>query len=253
MQNIPQVDYIIHAAGYASPAIFTKQPIDTIQINTETVIKLIQHLKPEGSFLFCSTSEVYKGLYDRPVTEDDIGTTNPQHERSCYIEGKRCGEAIIHAYRERGIRAMSARISLAYGPGTKKSDGRVLNQFVEQALTKGRIDPLDNGSARPTYCYIDDTIEMLWNILLHGTQEVYNVGGISEISLSLLAQKIGHMTGVRAIIPHSPEGQPQVKMDLTRYQKEFGKTDYVGLDEGLRATIAYQRALYDPRTASGNS
>ena len=243
MQNIPQADYIIHAAGYASPAIFTKDPVDTIRINTETVHKLIQHLKPEGSFLFCSTSEIYKGL-DKLATEDDIGTTNPQHERSCYIEGKRCGEALIHAYRERGIRAMSARISLAYGPGTKKHDGRVLNQFVEMALTKGRIDPRDNGSASPTYCYIDDTVEMLWNILLHGTQEVYNVGGTSEISLSRLAQKIGHMLGVRAVIPVVAEGQPQVKMDISRYQKEFGKTDFVSLDDGLRATIAYQRALY---------
>ncbi len=148
---------------------------------------------------------------------------------------------------------MSARISLAYGPGTKKSDARVLNQFIEKALTRGRIDLIDDGSARPTYCYIDDTVEMLWNILLHGTQEVYNVGGISEISLSALSQKIGHMLGVPAVIPVSPVGTPHVKMDISRYQKEFGKTDYVSLDDGLRATIAYQRALYDPRVASGNS
>ncbi len=82
--ELPQVDYIIHAAGYAAPAIFTKQTIETIQVNTDTIIKLIQHLKPEGSFLFCSSSGIYKGI-DHLATEDDIGTTNPQHGRSAYI------------------------------------------------------------------------------------------------------------------------------------------------------------------------
>jgi UDP-glucuronate decarboxylase len=248
IDNLPQVDYIIHAAGYAAPAIFTKYPIDTIEINTSTVIKLIQHLKPEGSFLFCSTSEIYKGI-DHVATEDDIGTTNPQHERSAYIEGKRCGEAIIHAYRDRGIRAMSARISLAYGPGTKKHDARVLNQFIEQALTTGKIQTRDNCSAVPTYCYIDDTIEMLWNILLHGTQEVYNVGGIDTLPLSNLAKLIGKLTGAEVLIPESPEGIPFVKMDTSRYGREFDKRDFVTLRTGVSATIEYQRGLYDARTA----
>ena len=246
--DLPRVDYIIHAAGYGVPSLFTKYPIATIEVNTHTVIRLMQLLKPGGSFLFCSSSEVYKG-FNGVATENDIGTTTPQHPRACYIEGKRCGEAIVKAYRDAGFQAKIARINLAYGPGTKAHDGRVLNQFIEQALTTGKIQPRDNCSVVPTYCYIDDMVEMLWNILLHGTQDVYNVGGIDTLPLSNLAKLIGKLTGAEVIIPDGPQGTPFVTMDISRYCSEFNKREFVTLRQGISATIEYQRKLYDARTA----
>lgn len=244
-----KADIIFHCAGYGQPDKFTKNPIDTIKVNTEPTSYLMESLNPNGSFLFCSSSEVYSGLNDWYASENNIGTTNPQHPRSAYIEGKRCGEAIVHAYRATGVRAVSARIALAYGPGTKAHDSRVLNQFIEMALTKKRIELLDAGRAMRTYGYIDDVVETLWNIVLHGTQEVYNVGGDSLTSIAGLAILIGRLTDSEVIIPKelsaSLTGAPQnVVMDLTRAEKEFGKTSYIGLEEGLKRTIEYQRRLY---------
>ena len=246
---LPKVDYVIHAAGYGVPALFMKSPIETIQVNTETVISLMKCLKSNGSFLFCSTSEIYKGFHGIP-SENDIGATNPQHPRSAYIEGKRCGEAIMKAYRDGGIQAKVARINLVYGPGTKVHDGRVLNQLIEQALTTGKIQPRDNCSCTPTYCYIDDMVEMLWNVLLHGTQEVNNLAGIDTLPLSNLAKLVGKLTGAEVIIPKEPVSAPFVTMDTTRYRREFKKRDFVTLRQGMSKTIEYQRGLYDTRIAS---
>jgi UDP-glucuronate decarboxylase len=244
--TFPYVDVIIHAAGYGQPSIFMRKPIETIQVNTELTIRLLRHLKPGGSFLFCSSSEVYNGL-DKVATEYDIGTTDPRHPRACYIEGKRCGEAIVNAFRQAGVRAASARIAPTYGPGTRKHDTKAMSQFIESALVKKRIELQDSGKAVRTYGYIDDVVEMLWNIVLNGTHHAYNVGGHSVTTIADLATKIGALTGAEVVIPEGEDligGAKVVKLDLTRIETEFGKTDYVSLDEGLEKTIEYQRGLY---------
>jgi UDP-glucuronate decarboxylase len=242
------MDIVIHAAGYGQPSRFMNKPIETIQVNTNLTIHLLQCLKSGGTFLFCSSSEIYSGLH-KMASESDIGTTTPQHPRGAYIEGKRAGEAIVHAYRNAGINAMSARIALAYGPGTKKHDTRVLNQFIEKALTKGKIELLDSGDATRTYCYIDDVVETLWSIILRGKQEVYNVGGYSVTSIANLAKRIGALTGAEVVIPEVSNGligaPSEVRMDLTRTKMAFWKTEYVDLNDGLDRTIQYQRGLYE--------
>lgn len=239
---LPQSDYIIHAAGYAAPSIFMKNPVDTVAVNTTTTIRLLKHLKPGGAFLYCSSSEVYKGL-SHYATEDEIGTTTPYHPRAAYIEGKRCGEVIVNAQRSKGIRAMSARIGLTYGPGTRKHDARVMNQFIEQALTTGKIQLIDDGSSGVCYCYAQDLMKMLWKILLHGTEAVYNVGGQDRMSIAELAMKISALTGASVMLGNQP-GVPQTKMNLQRYTEEFGPPEYTDFDEGLKATIDFQRKLY---------
>lgn len=245
--SLRDVDVIIHAAGYGQPSVFMRKPIETIEVNTNLTIRLLRHLKPGGSFLFCSSSEVYNGL-DKVATEYDIGTTNPQHPRACYIESKRCGEAIVNAFRQAGVRAASARIAPTYGPGTRKHDTKAMSQFIESALLKKRIELQDSGKAVRTYGYITDVVEMLWNIVLNGTHHAYNVGGHSVTTIADLAKKIGALTGAEVVIPEGEEdqigGAKVVKLDLTRIETEFGKTDYVNLDEGLEKTIEYQRGLY---------
>ena len=244
----PFADFVIHSAGYGQPARFEKTPIETIKVNTDATIRLMQTLKAGGKFLFCSSSEVYSGLYGK-VTEDQIGNTTPEHPRACYIEGKRCGEAIVNAYRKAGINAKSARISLAYGPGTRKHDTRALNQFIEQALTRCRIEMKYSGREPRTFCYIDDAVDMLWQVLLYGKQAVYNVGGESRTSMAGVATLIARLTGADLVVPDIEKeligAPPVVSMDLSRHEKEFGKREYINLEEGLKRTIEYQRGLYE--------
>lgn len=248
-QKLPATDYIIHAAGYGQPGRFMENPIKTLKLNTETIFCLFDKLKNNGKFLFLSTSEVYSGLANPPHKESEIGLTNTTHPRSCYIEAKRCGEAICNAHRTKGVQAKSARLSLAYGPGTKYGDLRVLNSFIQKAL-QGKIEMLDQGEAKRTYCYISDAIEIMWKILLFGKEPVYNVGGFSSITIADLAQKIGKYSDVPVTFPKTPSdkisGAPvDVSLDMTKVKNEFGKTEYVSLDEGLERTIEWQKILYN--------
>ncbi len=139
-------------------------------------------------------------------------------------------------------------MALAYGPGTRKHDTRVLNSFIERALCQKRIELLDAGQAIRTYCYISDTVEMLWRILLFGREGVYNVGGLSTVSIlelgRLIAGKTGATVSCPAVATQLAGAPEQVRLDLSRIESEFGKRQYVSLDEGLEKTIAWQRELY---------
>ncbi len=246
--SLPPADVIIHSAGYAQPAIFMANPAATFQVNTAATATLLQKLKPGGAFLYLSSSEVYSGLKKSLVNESEIGTTTPLHPRACYIEGKRGGETICNAFRSQGVRAVSARLALAYGSGTRKGDKRAMNSFIEKALCSGRIDLMDAGKAIRTYCYVSDAVELMWQAALHGTQPVYNIGGHSTVTIAELAVLVGKITGVPVSFPATQSevaGAPEeVRLDLTRIQKEFNKAEFVGLQAGLEATIGWQRELY---------
>jgi nucleoside-diphosphate-sugar epimerase len=248
VDGLGQFDYIIHAAGYGQPGRFMEQPVKTLMINTSTTLALFNRLEADGHFLFVSTSEVYSGLPNPPYKETQIGTTNTTHPRSCYIEAKRCGEAICNAYRARGVNASSARLALAYGPGTKFGDRRVLNAFIERGLTQGKIALQDMGAARRTYCYVSDAVEILWHILLSGNEPIYNVGGSSRTTIAELALKVGHYLDVPVEFPADSKelkGTPEdVYLDMSLVKSDFKKTQYVSLDEGLARTIEWQKALY---------
>lgn len=248
---LPKANYIIHAAGYGQPGKFMENPIKTIQINSCATLELFEHLHKDGSFLFLSSSEVYSGLIKPPFNESQIGVTNINHPRASYIEGKRTGETICNEYRKLGIKAKSARVSLAYGPGTKPHDKRVLNSFIEKALIYGKIDLQDLGEAKRTYCYITDAVELLWNILLFGKDNIYNVGGISRITIAELAKLIAKETGVSVEFPKTPanlKGAPEdVYLDLTKVKQEFNKHQFVSLKEGIRTTIFWQKNLYNKK------
>lgn len=246
--SLPEADVVLHSAGYAQPAVFMANPAATLQVNTTATAVLLQKLRPSGVFLFMSSSEVYSGLDKSVAQEMDIGLTTPLHPRAAYIEGKRCGEAICNAYRGTGVRATSARLALAYGPGTRKHDKRAMNAFIEKALCQRRIELLDAGEAVRTCCYIGDAVELLWQAALHGTQPVYNVGGHSTVKIADLARLIGGLTSAPVIFPSTQArvaGAPaEVRLDLGRAEREFKKTSYVGLEQGLRATIDWQRGMY---------
>ena len=241
-------DVVIHAAGYAQPLRFVNAPATTIRLNTEVTHNLLQRLAPGGRFLFLSSSEVYSGNTKQVVTEDDIGTTTPYHPRACYIEGKRCGEAICNAYRNAGVRAVSARLGATYGPGTRKHDKRVINSLIEQALTTGKIEREFPGHDARSYCYSRDAIKMLWQILLHGKAPVYNVGGGERASVSDIASHIGHITNAKVLPPKSfLELNGSAKnpiLSMERIDGELPWAPHLSLYSGLRRTIEWQKGLY---------
>lgn len=239
-------DYIIHTAGYGQPSMFGKDKARTIGINTTLTNDLFKCMAKGGKFLFVSTSEVYSGSRP-PHRETDIGTTTPQHPRACYIEGKRCGEAICMAFREQGYDVKIVRLALAYGPGTKKGDTRVLNQFIEEGLMDGNIKVKSNGNLLRRYIYVDDAASLVIRILFDGRDIVYNVGGdesamtINGIAM-LVAGQIGcsHSWNTSDIDASAPDA---VSLDMSRTLAEF-PMDMIPFREGLKRTVEYQKQLY---------
>jgi len=243
LESLEEFDVIIHAAGYGQPGRFTADPVRTLELNTSVTLTLAKKLKKGGRFLFTSSAEVYTGLSIAPFSENRIGTTNTEHPRSCYIEGKRAGEAIGFAFRKMGVDFKSVRISLTYGPGTRDGDTRVVGMMIGKGL-KGEIQLIDSGSARRSMLYVSDAMVMLWNILLHGKQGLYNVGGKTEVSIFELAERIGEQlsVGVKKSNEDSLAGAPeQVRLDMCRFESEFKYRECVDLDRGLAQTIQWQR------------
>ena len=246
-------DAIFHLATYGQPAkIFSKDQMEnqikTIELNTAVVIDLFKYLKPDGKFVFLSTSEVYSGLTGKHK-ETEIGTTNPEHPRACYIEAKRCGEAICNIYKNQGYDVKIIRLCLGYGIGVKSTDRRVLNTFIHKALTEGAIRLLDSGNATRAYCYVSDVIEMILNIMLDGRYLVYNVGSDEITSIKQLAFYIGAILNVPITIPEMDnklEGATNaVTLDINRYIDEFGIPDFVSMKEGLERTITWWECLLE--------
>ena len=171
------------------------------------------------------------------------------HHRSCYIESKRCGEAICYSYKSTGANVKIIRLSLAYGPGTKAGDHRVLNALIEKGLKEKEIKLLDRGEAIRTYCYITNVIEMIWNILLFGSQSIYNVGGNSQTTIRELAELIGQRLDKNVVLPETSEkisGSPKVvNISTKKYKDEFGDVCFISLDEGIVKTIDWQKNIYE--------
>ena len=149
------------------------------------------------------------------------------------------------AYREQGYDVKIARLALAYGPGTKKGDTRVLNQFIESALVNKSIIMKDDGSAMRTYVYVEDAARMLLDILFKGQSTVYNVGGFSRISIKGLAHSIAKLTESAVMEGAKAEGSApdDVHLDMTKTVNEFGG-EFIPMNVGLLKTIEYQRQLY---------
>jgi UDP-glucuronate decarboxylase len=246
-KDLPNYDVIIHSAGYGQPSRFMDNKVKTISLNTTATINLFEKLNKNGNFLFMSTSELYSGLDSESIKEDQIGTTNTDHPRSCYIEGKRCGESICHSYKS-SFDVKIARLSLAYGPGTKVNDQRVLNSLIQKGLLSDKIELLDGGDAIRTYCYITDVIEILFNILLFGKKTVYNVGGKSKVSILELANLIGNELDKEVIVPkvkNELSGNPKVvNISIDEYINEFNKKEFISLEDGIKNTISWQKKLY---------
>ena len=250
LSKLKNYDYIIHAATYAQPSEFIKNAHETINLNTYVTYKLIRLLKPKGKFLFISSSEIYSGINKKIINENISGITNLDHIRACYIEAKRCGEVIVNEFRKKKVNAVSARLCLAYGPGFKSNDGRVLSQFIKKTVTKKEIKLVKGHNNIRSYIYITDVLKMLLNILFKGKQNIYNVGGNSKVTILSLAKKITKLTSAELALKKNTkiidDGAPDfAKIDIKRYKKEFGKMKFVKLHEGLKKTISWYKILFN--------
>jgi UDP-glucuronate decarboxylase len=241
-------DVLIHAAGASAPMQFMKRPLETLAIGACATLQLLKSTAPGGRFLFASSTEVYSGLDGRLATEVDIGTTTPLHPRASYIEAKRAGETACMGARAEGINAVAARVGMTYGPGTRAGDTRVVNSLIEQALCRGRVELLDGGEAVRSLSYVTDTVELLWRVALDGDEPIYNIAGPCETTIRELGLMISGLTHTELLLPQSAESVPgapgMVRVDISRITQEFGKRDWVPIEEGLRRTIAWQRLLY---------
>ncbi len=239
--SLPAADFIIHAAGYGRPDRFAEDAAKTLKLGTTTLFYLFEKLHTGGKLLFISSAALYNGLSSPPFNEAQIGNTNTTHPRACYIEAKRCGEAIVNAYRAKGIKASSARLALAYGPGVRADDQRVLYSFIGKAL-QGQITLLDKGTARRDYCYVSDAVEIMWKILLSGKEPIYNIGG-NVVTVADIARITGRYLNVPVIFPaveKGLEGAPdEVWLDMKKVREEFGEFSRVPVEVGIKRTIEW--------------
>jgi len=236
-------DCIIFSAGYGQPSKFLKNPVETIEINTSALKTFILKLKKGGKFLYLSSSEIYNKNNKKVINENDIGNTNTDDPRACYIEAKRCGEAIANIYEKKfNLDIKIIRLCLTYGPGAKKNDERVLYEFIQRSLKQEKLYVKDSGRAIRRYIYIMDAIKMMLNIMLHGKSNVYNISGNEKITIGQLAKEIGRISKKPVYFKKKQSliGAPKnISLSTKKYETEFGKLKLLKIKEGLKKTIEW--------------
>ena len=246
-----EFDFTIHAAGYAQPGLFMADPLSTISINTSATLALVK--KTKDTFMFLSSSEVYSGSTQAPFDEEQIGNTSPSHPRAAYIEGKRAGETIaLTAADGMGIRSIVARVSSAYGPGTGLGDKRVLSELIIRGLTEGLVVLNGGFNKVRTYGHVDDVGQILIALLGHAPTGVFNVGGVSRVTLGDLSQLVANLTGAENGTksnqsPH--DGSPElVELDLEKTLSTIPPFRFTDLEAGLNQTVEWYRELIQHHT-----
>lgn len=246
-------DYIFHLATYGQPGKFLSEKQETMRLNSIGLIRLFDYLSPEGIFFNASTSEVYSGNSNLPHKESEIGTTTTVHARASYIEAKRFGETYCYLKAKSGSKAYSGRISLAFGPGFRKGDQRVLNEFIFSGLQSGFINMLDDGASIRVYCYIRDALDMILALIHTDHFEPINVSGVEKVSIIELANKIGKSCKAQ-VFPGSPldnqTGAPLIVSSSSELSSRIlNKKSYVSIDEGIERSVEWGRYIVDLTSA----
>lgn len=251
LQAFKNYDCIIFSAGYGQPSKFLNNPIETINLNTTILNNFIRKLNPKGKFLYMSSSEIYNKNTNKNLTENDIGLTNTNDPRASYIEAKRCGEVIINTYKKvNNVDAKSIRLCLAYGPGSKKNDGRVLYQFIDRSIKDKNLKIQDSGLAKRKYIYILDAIRMMLNITAFGKETTYNIAGQESITIKSLAKKITNILNIKLQIKNNdalPGSPADISLSIKRYVDEFGKINLTKIDDGLKKTLDWHKLLINKK------
>lgn len=259
-------DYIIHAAGLASPVYYRKHPLATIESAVYGAKNLLEFARTRDGkvkgFLFFSSSEIYgdpdPGAIPTPETyKGNVSSIGP---RACYDESKRLAETLCMVYHERyGAPIKIVRPFNVYGPGMKSDDYRVVPTFMARALAGGPLPVHDTGVQTRTFCYISDAMTGFFKVLLSAPAgEIYNVGqDTEEVSMMTLAARVADLfprQGVRAELVRYPETYPadepkRRRPDLTKIRRDLGYAPQVLLSEGLSRTLAWFQDTSVPPTS----
>ncbi len=252
-----EVDEIYNLACPASPVHYQFDPVQTTKTSVIGAINMLGLAKRlRVPILQASTSEVYGDPAIHPQTEEYWGNVNPIGPRSCYDEGKRCAETLFFDYhRQHGLAIKVARIFNTYGPHMHPNDGRVVSNFIVQALRGESITIYGDGQQTRSFCYVDDQVRGLM-ALMNSDDSVtgpVNLGNPGEFTMLELAQAVIELTGSRSQLAYAPLPQDdprQRKPDNTRAQAQLGWSADVPLRDGLARTIAYFRTIVADEAAA---
>ncbi len=240
------VDYVFHFASPASPVDYLEFPIQTLKVGslgTHNALGLA-HAK-KARFFLASTSECYGDPLQHPQQEEYWGNVNPVGPRGCYDEAKRFAEAITMAYhRTHGVDTHIVRIFNTYGPRMRLRDGRVVPNFIAQALQAEPLSVYGDGGQTRSFCYVDDLIDGIWRLANADYHEPVNIGNPNELTIKEFAERIIALTGSGSTLSFHPRpvDDPTVRQpDITRARTLLGWEPQVGLEEGLTRTINYFR------------
>ncbi len=246
-----EVDRIYNLACPASPIHYQTDPVATVKTSVLGAINMLGLAKRRGArILQSSTSEIYGDPTEHPQRESYWGNVNPIGPRACYDEGKRCAETLFFDYhRQHGVDIRVARIFNTYGPRMHPKDGRVVSNFIVQALQGDPITLYGDGSQSRSFCYVDDLIDGLIRLMRQDqTIGPLNLGNPVEFSMIELAQAILRLTGSKSVVVHRPLPQDDPvrrKPEISQASSILGWQPKVALEDGLKETIAYFRKLLD--------
>jgi dTDP-glucose 4,6-dehydratase len=240
------LDAVFHFASPASPIDYLELPIQTLKVGSLGTHNALGLARAKGAcFFLASTSEIYGDPLEHPQTESYWGNVNPIGPRGVYDEAKRFAEAITLAYhRHHEMDTRIARIFNTYGPRMRPGDGRVVSNFIVQALNGERLTVYGDGSQTRSFCYVDDEIEGLFRLFEKGGSEPTNIGNPGEFTVKELAQLVIELTGSDSPIEQLPlpTDDPKVRCpDITKARNTLGWEPEISLREGLTKTSEYFR------------
>ncbi len=251
LKEITDIDQIYHLASPASPKYYQQYPFETIEINTIGTKNMLELTKTHNAkMVYLSTSEVYGDPEIHPQTEDYRGNVNTWGPRACYDEGKRLGEVFCYLYHSLfGVKIKIARIFNTYSAGLRNDDGRVISNFVNQAIKGEEITVYGDGSQSRSFCYVDDTIRaimlMMKNDAANG--EIINIGNPNEITVLNLAKLIKELTNSSSdivFLPLPKDDPKQRRPNIDKAKKILDWEPKVSLEEGLRRTINVYKSSF---------
>ena len=239
-----KVDYVLHFASAASPKAYTEHPVNTLKAGSVGTINTLGLAKKhDAEYLLASTSEVYGDPLISPQTEEYWGNVNPNGERSMYDEAKRFAEAAVATYsRSYDLKTKIVRIFNTYGPRMQLNDGRVVTNFIVQALKNENITIYGDGSQTRSFSYIEDTVAGIISLMNSSEYDVFNIGNPNEITVGQLAEKIIELTDSTSEIKYLelPNDDPkQRKPDITKAKTKLNWEPKVNLEDGLTKTIKW--------------
>jgi len=244
-----KIDYIFHLASPASPIDYFALPIQTLKVGALGTYNMLGLAKEQGAcFLLASTSEVYGDPLVNPQPETYWGNVNPIGPRGVYDEAKRYAEAITMAYhRYHGTDTRIARIFNTYGPRMRAGDGRVVPNFINQALRGEDLTVYGDGSQTRSFCYVSDLVDGLFRLMMSDFSDPVNIGNQGEMTVLEFAEVVVEIIGSdsRITFEDLPVDDPKVRRpDIGRAKDVLGWEPGVGLEEGLGRTVEYFEKLY---------